>query len=104
VVAEAVRSGARMSSATRLFFELCPGPIIGITGSSGKTTTTSLVGAMLREAGIPSVVGGNIGVPMLGRLDQIADATWCVLELSSFQLSDVTQSPTIAAILNITPN
>jgi UDP-N-acetylmuramoylalanine--D-glutamate ligase len=104
VVARAIAAGARISSATRLFFELCPGPIIGITGSSGKTTTTTMVGAMLKEAEVPSIVGGNMGVPMLGRLQEITPEMWSVLELSSFQLSDITQSPTIAAILNITPN
>ncbi len=104
VVAEARAAGAHISSATRLFFELCPGPIIGITGSSGKTTTTSMVATILAEAGIPSAVGGNIGVPMLGRLNDFGPETWSVLELSSFQLSDMTQSPQIAAILNITPN
>jgi UDP-N-acetylmuramoylalanine--D-glutamate ligase len=104
IVASAIRAGARISSATRLFFELCPGPIIGITGSSGKTTTTTMVGAMLREAEVPSVVGGNMGVPMLGRLQEITPDMWSVLELSSFQLSDMTQAPNIAAILNITPN
>jgi UDP-N-acetylmuramoylalanine--D-glutamate ligase len=104
IVAEAAAAGVRISSATRLFFELCPGPIVGITGSSGKTTTTTLVGTMLAEAGIPSVVGGNIGRPMLGRLAELDASTWSVLELSSFQLADMTQSPTVAAILNITPN
>ncbi|HZT08975.1 MAG TPA: UDP-N-acetylmuramoyl-L-alanine--D-glutamate ligase [Chloroflexota bacterium] len=104
VVARARAVGARVSSATRLFFELCPGPIIGITGSSGKTTTTTMVGSILAAGDIPSVVGGNIGTPMLRRLPDITEQTWCVLELSSFQLADVSQSPRIAAILNITPN
>jgi len=93
-----------LSNATALFFELCPGPIVGITGSSGKTTTTSLTGGILRQAGIPSVVGGNIGVPMLNRLTEIGPTTWSVLELSSFQLADMRRSPKIGAILNITPN
>jgi UDP-N-acetylmuramoylalanine--D-glutamate ligase len=104
VVAEPAARGIRISSATSLFFELCPGPIVGITGSSGKTTTTSLVGAILRRSRIPSVVGGNIGVPMLNRLAEITADTWCVLELSSFQLSDIRCSPRVAAVLNITPN
>lgn len=104
VVADTAAAGIPISSATRLFFELCPGPIVGITGSSGKTTTTSLVGAILKQADIPSLVGGNIGTPMLERLEDITADTWSVLELSSFQLSDVTQSPQVAAVLNITPN
>jgi UDP-N-acetylmuramoylalanine--D-glutamate ligase len=103
-VSTPARAGIPLSSATVLFFELCPGPILGITGSSGKTTTTSLVGAMLREGEIPSLVGGNIGIPVLGQLESIGPETWCVLELSSFQLADLRVSPPIAAILNITPN
>lgn len=104
VVAVPAAQAIPISSATSLFLELCPGPIVGITGSSGKTTTTSLVGRIFRGAGIPAVVGGNIGVPMLNRLQEITSDTWCVLELSSFQLADLRRSPTIGAVLNITPN
>lgn len=104
VVAEAARAGIPLSSATRLFLELCPGPVVGITGSSGKTTTTTLIGEMLRESGLPTFVGGNMGTPTLQHLDSITPSTWSVLELSSFQLEDVTRSPTIGVILNITPN
>ena len=104
VVAVPAAEGIPISSATVLFFELCPGPIVGITGSSGKTTTTSLTGCIFREGGIASVVGGNIGVPMLNRLQAITPDTWCVLELSSFQLADMPYSPQVGAILNITPN
>jgi len=104
VVAVPAAQGLPISSATSLFFELCPGPIVGITGSSGKTTTTSLVGRILRGARIPSVVGGNIGVPMLNRLQDITPDTWCVLELSSFQLAGMHCAPRIGAVLNITPN
>ncbi len=104
VVAQAATAGIRISSATSLFLELCPGPIAGITGSSGKTTTTALTGRILEHAGIPAVVGGNIGIPMLGRLAEITAMTWCVLELSSFQLADLEASPRVAAVLNITPN
>lgn len=104
VVAEPARAGISISSATRLFFELCPGTIIGVTGSSGKTTTTALVGTILQAAGKQTLVGGNIGTPMLGYLDLAGPQTWCVLELSSFQLEDVTQSPAIGLVLNITPN
>jgi UDP-N-acetylmuramoylalanine--D-glutamate ligase len=104
VVADAAAAGIPLSSATRLFLELCPGPILGITGSSGKTTTTTLTGEMLREAGRSVFVGGNMGTPTLAHLDHISADTWSVLELSSFQLEDVTQSPEIGAVLNITPN
>ena len=96
--------GIPLSSATALFFELCSGPIVGVTGSSGKTTTTSLTGSIFREWGVQSIVGGNIGVPMLNRLAEITPRTWSVLELSSFQLADLRCSPNIGAILNITPN
>src|SRR5579871_4170693 len=104
VVAEPSAAGIPISSATRLFFELCPGPIAGITGSSGKTTTTSMVGAIVRAAGLSAVVGGNIGIPMLARLNELGPETWSVLELSSFQLEDMDCSPPVGAVLNITPN
>ncbi len=93
-----------LSSATELFLARCPAPIIGITGSSGKTTTTALVGEMLRAAGWPVLVGGNIGVPLLGRLGELTAEHWVVLELSSFQLEPLRQSPHVAAITNLTPN
>lgn len=104
VVAEPARAGVPISSATRLFLELCPGPVLGVTGSSGKTTTTTLVGDILRTSGLPTFVGGNMGAPTLMHLEELTPDTWSVLELSSFQLEDVTQSPTIGVILNITPN
>lgn len=104
VVAEAAAAGIPISSATRLLFEVFPGPIVGITGSSGKTTTTSMVAGILSITGVPAVVGGNIGVPVLSRISQAKADTWCVLELSSFQLSDMIRSPQIAAVLNVTPD
>ena len=100
---KAREQGVPLTSETQLFFELCRGRLVGITGSSGKTTTT-LVGDMLRAAGLPVHVGGNIGVPLLERLDQIAPEDWVVLEMSSFQLERLPYSPSIAAILNVTPN
>jgi UDP-N-acetylmuramoylalanine--D-glutamate ligase len=81
------------------------GKILAITGSNGKTTTTSLVGAILQEAGIPTLVGGNIGVPVVSLIDESTDATWSVLEVSSFQLESTERfHPAIAVILNITPD
>ncbi len=81
------------------------GKIIAITGSNGKTTTTTLVGAILAEAGIPALVGGNIGVPVVDLIEQSADDMWSVLEVSSFQLeSTKTFHPAVAVILNITPD
>jgi UDP-N-acetylmuramoylalanine--D-glutamate ligase len=104
LVREARRRGIPLSSATALFFDRCPAPIVGITGSSGKTTTTALTGEVFRAAGRTVFVGGNIGVPLLGRLTEITPDAWVVLELSSFQLELLTRSPHIAAITNITPN
>jgi UDP-N-acetylmuramoylalanine--D-glutamate ligase len=104
IVAEARRRGVPISSETKLFTELCPAPIVGITGSSGKTTTVSLVGQMLKASGFRTWVGGNIGQPLIGYLDDIEPIDKVVMELSSFQLEIMEWSPHIAAILNITPN
>jgi len=81
------------------------GRILAITGSNGKTTTTALTGEILKEAGLPTLVAGNIGVPVVGSIEESTDATWSVLEVSSFQLeSTVEFHPAIAVILNITPD
>jgi UDP-N-acetylmuramoylalanine--D-glutamate ligase len=104
VIANAAEHGIPLESATRLFLELAPGPILGITGSSGKTTTTTLIGEILKAEGLPTFVGGNMGTPTLAHLEHLTRDTWSVLELSSFQLDDVTESPTLGVVLNITPN
>lgn len=104
VYTEARRLGIPVQSMTTLFFDLCPGPIVGITGSSGKTTTTGLIGHMAREAGLDVVVGGNIGEPMIDLLPAIGPETTVVLELSSFQLSLMRRSPHVAVVTNISPN
>ena len=104
LVREAVRRGIPITSETALFFERCPAPIIGVTGSSGKTTTTTLIGAMLGGGARPVFVGGNIGRPLLERLGEIAPDAWVVLELSSFQLEWLRASPRIAVVTNLTPN
>ena len=101
---EARERGVPVSSMTQAFLEHCPGPTIGITGSSGKTTTTSLVAHMLATAGRPYRVGGNIGSGLLGLLDGIDERTWTVIEISHTQLVLVERSPHIAALLNVTPN
>ncbi len=88
----------------QLFMERCPAPIIGITGSAGKTTTTKLVGNILEKGGYKVWVGGNIGNPLIGDLDTISKDDIVVMELSSFQLDLMTVSPQVAAIINITPN
>ena len=81
------------------------GKILAITGSNGKTTTTALAGEILKEAGLPTLVAGNIGVPVVGLIDESTADTWSVLEVSSFQLESTEQfHPRIAVILNITPD
>jgi UDP-N-acetylmuramoylalanine--D-glutamate ligase len=81
------------------------GKTLAITGSNGKTTTTTLVGEILKAAGLPTLVGGNIGVPVISLVDDTTDDTWSVLEVSSFQLESTQQfHPQIAVILNITPD
>jgi len=96
--------GTPISSLVELFFGLCPAPIVGVTGSAGQSTTTSLIGktfgADVREA----FVGGNIGRPLLGKLADMDASSWVVMELSSFQLEPLRVSPHIALITNVTPN
>jgi UDP-N-acetylmuramoylalanine--D-glutamate ligase len=104
LLAEARRRGITLSSETRLFFSLCPAPIIGITGSSGKTTTTSLVGEIMKADGRRTFLGGNIGSPLIDMVDQIGPQDAVVMELSSFQLQVLDQSPHVAAVLNLSPN
>ncbi len=114
LVQEAIRRGIPLSNDTLLTMQLAPCPVIAITGSSGKTTTTTLVGKMLRELAPTVHVGGNIGVPLVDRLDTIREDDIMVLELSSFQLELFDPKvaygpldglgPDVAAILNITPN
>jgi UDP-N-acetylmuramoylalanine--D-glutamate ligase len=101
---EARRLGIPLTTRTRLFFELCRGTIVGISGSSGKTTTTSLVGAILGASGRPYIVGGNIGGPLLSHLEAIDEQTWAVLEISHTQLQMTDRSPHIACLTNVTPN
>ncbi len=81
------------------------GHMLAVTGSNGKTTTTTLLGEILEAAGLPTLVGGNIGVPVVSLIDKSTDDTWSVLEVSSFQLESTEQfRPAIAVILNITPD
>ena len=104
IVQEALRRGVRVTNDAQLFLERCPAPVLGITGSAGKTTTTALTGAMGRAAGRRTFVGGNIGEVLLDALPQIAPDDLVVMELSSFQLELMTVSPPVAAVLNVTPN
>jgi UDP-N-acetylmuramoylalanine--D-glutamate ligase len=104
-LAEALQRDIPVSSMFKLFLELCPGPLAGITGSSGKTTTTALVGEMFRCDGRPHFVGGNIGVGLLSHLATLTPDTWVVLEVSHTQLQLLPKrSPNVACLLNITPN
>lgn len=103
-LARARELGIPITSQMRLFLQLCPGRVVGITGSSGKSTTTALVGAIAAESGQPFIVGGNIGEALLGRLDEITPSTSVILEISHTQLQYTDRSPAIAAVTNITPN
>lgn len=103
-LATAVASGATLTSEMQLFFELCPATIIGITGSDGKTTTTTLISEMLKAEGKRVFLGGNIGKPLLPDLFDMTPDDFCVIELSSFQLHTMTKSPDIAVITNLSPN
>jgi UDP-N-acetylmuramoylalanine--D-glutamate ligase len=94
----------RTSSLIEVFFGLCPAPIVGVTGSAGKSTTTSLIGEMFTRAGRDVFVGGNIGRPLLGQIANMKPSSWVVLELSSFQLEPLRASPHVAVITNVTPN
>ena len=104
IVAAAISKSIRLSNDAQLFLERCPAPVVGITGSAGKTTTTALVGEMCRQAGFTTWVGGNIGNPLITDLEHIRPSDFVIMELSSFQLEIMSASPHIAAVLNITPN
>ena len=102
---EALRDrGAEVTSEMEVFFEVCPCTILAITGSDGKTTTTTLVSEMLKAAGYKVWVGGNIGTPLLPRVREMQETDYCVVELSSFQLMDMKRSPKVALITNLAPN
>ncbi len=96
--------GGVVTSEMELFFAVCPCPIIGITGSDGKTTTTTLVCEFLKHAGYTCHLGGNIGKPLLPEVKTIRPDDLAIVELSSFQLMGMQFSPSVAAITNLTPN
>ncbi len=120
LVAEARRRGIPLATDAQLFLEVAPCPVVGITGSAGKTTTTTLLGRMASTCaaqpafeGLPRVgtprfrrvwVGGNIGTPLMAFADALQPDDLAVVELSSFQLELVTRAPQVAAVLNLTPN
>ncbi len=101
--AERIR-GAIVTSEIEMVIELCPGRVIGITGSDGKTTTTSLIYEIVKEKGYQCFLGGNIGIPLFTRIHEMTPESIVVLELSSFQLMDMKVSPEIAVITNVSPN
>ena len=107
LIVEAGRRGLPLTNDSQIFLDLVPCQTVGITGSAGKTTTTTLVGRMA-NAGIEAPrkvwVGGNIGQPLIEFVDEMKPEDLVILELSSFQLELMTRSPQVAAILNITPN
>lgn len=96
--------GAKVTSEMEVFFEVCPCTLIAVTGSDGKTTTTTLVSEMLKASGKTVWLGGNIGTPLLPLCRQIKKEDFAVVELSSFQLMDMERSPQRALITNLAPN
>src|SRR5678816_1331823 len=101
----AERAGAEVIGEVELASRYLKGRIVAITGSNGKTTTTSLIGELLRDAGLPVQVGGNIGKALISMIETSRDDGWTVAELSSFQLETIkTFHPSIAIVLNVTPN
>ena len=96
--------GAEITSEMEVFFEVCPCTKIAVTGSDGKTTTTTLVSEMLKAAGKTVWLGGNIGTPLLPLVRQMQETDFAVVELSSFQLMDMHRSPHVALITNLAPN
>ena len=96
--------GAIVTTEVEMLMEMCPCKIVGVTGSDGKTTTTSLINAILKKAGYKTFLGGNIGTPLFTKLPEMEPNDIVVLELSSFQLMNMHISPDIAIITNITPN
>ena len=97
-------AGTKITSEMEAFFEVCPCPIIGVTGSDGKTTTATLIAELLRHAGHRVWLGGNIGTPLLDKAAQITREDKVILELSSFQLMDLHHSCHIAVVTNLAPN
>jgi len=105
LVESARQRGIIVTSEIDLFFDLCPCPIAGITGTNGKTTTTALTAEVVRAGGLQVVRGGNIGEPVLDRLEQLRPDHWVVLELSSFQLESIRHPRLrIGVVLNVTPD
>lgn len=98
------KKGVVVTSEMEVFFDLCPCKIIAVTGSDGKTTTTTIISELLKETGKTVHLGGNIGTPLLPIIESINDDDYAVVELSSFQLISMRKSPEIAVVTNLAPN
>ena len=103
-LAAAVANGSMLTSEMEEFFRVCPCPIIAVTGSDGKTTTTTIIAELLAAEGVTVHKGGNIGRALLPIIEEVKDDDAAVVELSSFQLISMRKSPDVAAITNIRPN
>lgn len=101
---EARERGSVITSEMEVFFDVCPCPILAVTGSDGKTTTTTIIARLLEAAGRTVHLGGNIGHPLLAEVESIQPDDWAVVELSSFQLMTMKKSPHIAVVTNLAPN
>lgn len=101
---QAQQQGSELTSEMEVFFSVCPCTLIAVTGSDGKTTTTTIIAELLKAAGKTVHVGGNIGNPLLCQADEMRPEDYAVLELSSFQLMTMRQSPHIAVVTNLAPN
>ena len=101
---QARKRGIAVTSEMEVFFDLCPATIFAVTGSDGKTTTTTLIAKMLEKEGKTVHIGGNIGKPLLPQIENIKPEDFVVAELSSFQLISMRKSPDIAVVTNVAPN
>lgn len=101
---QAKAQGSRLTSEMEVFFEVCPCPILAVTGSDGKTTTTTLIAEMLKAEGKRVWLGGNIGQPLLPMAGEMKAEDFAVVELSSFQLMTMSKAPHVAVVTNVTPN
>ena len=97
-------NGIAVTSEMEVFFDLCPATIFAVTGSDGKTTTTTLIAEMLKAEGKNVFVGGNIGTPLLPEIEKITADDFVVVELSSFQLISMRKGPDVAVVTNVAPN
>ena len=103
-IEQARKNGTRVTSEMEEFFSLCPCKKIAVTGSDGKTTTTTLIAKLLGAQGFKVWLGGNIGVNLFATLDEITENDYAVIELSSFQLMKLSESPDVAVVTNVAPN